>query len=550
MVGSSTSPALRHRAKSVTAESGPNRSVSDPVSVSTRPDVSPKQNRRSSRATLSFLFAAKPERSKTADTFFKPNVSFLDAPPDAPTPSKPGRQRTNSRPTRAAALLARSLTTKTRPLSRVEQSPTLPSIFASLPARTRDSLRQSYEAPRRSFERPDIFTLREISPGPVLDIPEPDTPTPNPHSFRISESGGDNDSFTSPGRRSMASFARSPITSSHAMRRISGLPLDGDDLFDSSCGVYRASTADLSDFLRATGPEDLPDDVPHERGGSVKDIKDSDHDGANSTRSRTRSSLFRLGGRRREKSRPNGPGISSNDPLPPVPALTTLGLPAFGLRDEQGGESRTSFSQILPMFGLQEEGASQAPTQSLTSTFVPSNTRKHRLPDGTTILMITTPEGLAESKPVAHSRSLNAVNSVTKEDPIRPSLLGTSRFATVKSTEARKFKPLPPQPFVSPAKPALKTHSPTMSISSDGTLATSERPRETELLRNQFAVLKTPTMAQTVIGHSSMLNLQSSYLQASTPTRPRGYSSPDPVSPPSAQSTPTVKTPTPINFSP
>ncbi|KAG8733083.1 hypothetical protein FRC10_000427 [Ceratobasidium sp. 414] len=542
MVGSAA--ALRHRAKSEAGELGANRSVSDPpVSASTRPEVSAKQNRRSSRGTLSFLFAARLERSRTlADTLPKSNAAPLDAPPNAPAPSKPSRQRTNSKPTLSAAILARSLTTKARPLSRVEQSPTLPSIFASLPARTRDSLRQSCEAPRRSFERPEIFALREISPGPELDISDPETPTPNPHSFRISQSGGGDDDSIAPERRSMASFARSPITSSHTMRRISALPLGGDDLFDPACGVYRASTADLSDFLRATGPEDLQQGVARERGGSLKDIKDSD--GANSTRSRTRSSLFRLGGRRREKSRPNGPGVSSNDPLPPVPALATLGLPAFSLRDEEGGEPRTSFSQILPMLGLHEE----PPTQSLASAFVPPNTRQHRLPDGTSILMITTPQSLPE-KPLAHSRSLNSVNSVAKEDPLRPSLPGTSSVATAKPTGAR-FKPLPPQPFVSAAKSMLKTHSPTMSISSDGTLSTAERPRESELLHNRFAVPKTPTMAQTVSGHSSMLNLQSSYLQACTPTRPRGYSSPDPVSPPSAESTPTVKTPMQINFSP
>ncbi|KAG9098867.1 hypothetical protein FRC06_005891 [Ceratobasidium sp. 370] len=547
MVGSSAATAaLRQRAKSETDELAANRSVSDPsASASTRPDVSPKQNRRSSRGTLSFLFAARPERSRTlADTSPKSNATPLDAPPNAPAPSKPGRQRTKSKPTLPAALLARSLTAKVRPLSRVEQSPTLPSIFASLPGRTRDSLRQSYEAPRRSFERPEIFALRGISPGPV-DIPDPETPTPNLHSFRISQSPNDDDS---PGRRSMASFARSPITSSHPMRRISALPLGGDDLFDSACEVYRASTADLSEFLRATGPEDLQRGVPRERGGSLKDIKDSD--GANSTRSRTRSSLFRLGGRRREKSRPNGPALTSNDPLPPVPALTTLGLPAFGLRDEEGGDPRTSFSQILPMFGLHEEGVSQPPRQSLTSTFLPPNTREHRLPDGTTILMITTPQSLSESKPLAHSRSLNSVNGVTKEDSLKPSLLGSSNAVPVKPIEARKFKPLPPQPLAFLAKSTLKTHSPTMSISSDGTLSTAERPREVVLLGNQFAVPKTPTVAQTVSGHSSMLNLQSSYLQACTPTRPRGYSSPDPVSPPSAESTPTVKTPTPINFSP
>ncbi|KAG8710002.1 hypothetical protein FRC09_000357 [Ceratobasidium sp. 395] len=203
------------------------------------------------------------------------------------------------------------------------------------------------------------------------------------------------------------------------------------------------------------------------------------------------------------------------------------------------------------MLGFSEEGSSQSPAaQSSVSTFLPPNTREHRLPNGTTILMITTPHNLSESKPLGHSRSLNSMLNVTREDSLRPALLGSDSAATVKPVSPRKFQPLPPQPFVSPTKSALKTHSPTMSISSDGTLSTAERPKETDLLRNRFVVPKTPTMAQAVNGHSSMLDLQSSYLQACTPTRPRGYSSPDPVSPPSAQSTPTVKTPTPMNFSP
>ncbi|KAG9115484.1 hypothetical protein FRC07_007517 [Ceratobasidium sp. 392] len=543
----------RQRAKSVTGELGANRSVSDPsASVSTRPDGSPKQNRRSTRGTLSFLFPAKAERERSrtvADTLPKFNAvtAPLDASSDALAQSKSPRKRTSSKPTRPAALLARSLTTKARPLSRVEQSPTLPSIFASLPARTRDSLRQSYETPRRSFERAENFAFVELS-LPPLDISDPETPTPNPHSFRISESPLDDDDVTP--RRSMASFARSPITSSHPMRRISGLPLTGDDFFDPA-EVYRASTADLSDFLRATGPEDVQRGAPaRERGGSVKDTKDNDRDGANSTRSRTKSSLFRIGGRRREKSRPTvGPGIGPNDILPPVPILTTPGLPAFRLRDDDGGDGRSSFSQILPMLGLNEEGVGHSPvTPSPTSALLP-HTREHRLPDGTTILMITTPQNVPESKPLGHSRSLNSMLNVTKENSIRPSLLGSDSAATVKPTQTRRFQPLPPRPNVSSSKPTLKTHSPTMSISSDGTLSTAERPKETDLLRRRFAVPKTPTTPQAVNGHSSMLNLQSSYLQA-TPTRPRGYSSPDPVSPLSAQSTPTVRTPTPMNFSP
>ncbi|QRV99012.1 hypothetical protein RhiJN_27031 [Ceratobasidium sp. AG-Ba] len=517
MAGPSATP--RPRALSVTSHD-----PSDSPSLS--PGPSPKTRR--TRGTLSFLFP-RPDRARTvADPL--PATTNDELPPER-------RQRTNSRPT----LLGRSFTTKPRASSRAEQTPALPSIFASLPGRTRDTLRQSYDAPRRpttSFERAraEVLASNKLSLGPV-DIPDPDTPTPDPHSFRLSESTHE-DGCISPGRQSMASFARSPITSHHPMRRASRLGLDGDDL-DS----YRASTADLSEFLRATGPEDLHKGVP---GGPAKD--NHDRDGANSMRSRTRSSIFRLGGRKREKSRPTvGPGVSSNDPLPPVPVLATPGLPAFRTRDDESSSARTSFSQIFPMFGLNEEGT-QSLAHTSPSTFLPPNTRQHRLPDGTTILMITTPQTATESKALAHSRSLNSINDVAKEESARPLLMGSSSALTVKQTELEKQIPA-----VSPSKSALKTHSPSVSISSDGTLSTTERPRETDrLVYGQF-MLSPQTPSKQVAGHSSLTNLQNSFLQAQvqTPTRPRGYSSPDPVASPSPQSTPTLKTPGPaMGFSP
>lgn len=59
------------------------------------------------------------------------------------------------------------------------------------------------------------------------------------------------------------------------MRRASALPLGGrDDLFDPE--VYRASTADLSDFLRDTGPDDTRGGPRVGKGGPAKDV---DRDG-------------------------------------------------------------------------------------------------------------------------------------------------------------------------------------------------------------------------------------------------------------------------------
>ncbi|KAF8607386.1 hypothetical protein BDV93DRAFT_542320 [Ceratobasidium sp. AG-I] len=587
MAGPSTTntpAAARPRATSVKSEPGltdASPPVAEPLSTSTssRPNVSPKP-RRSTRGTLSFLFAPKPERSRivpdtTSQKADSSPLSPLSNVPalnpvetlDSHSVPKPARRRTNSRPTSRATLLGRSLTIRSRPASRIDSpsSPsTFPAIFASLPGRTRNSLRSSYEG-RRSLERPDIFTLGEITP--ILDIPDPDTPTPNPHTFQVSEDSVDCESFTSPKRRSMASFARSPVTSNNSLRRASALPLGGgDDLFDPE--VYRASTADLSDFLRDTGPEDIRGGPHGRKSTSAKDI---DRDGASSTRSRTKSSIFRLGGRKREKSRANAvPARISND-LPPIPSLPAHDLPILRARGDSAGEVRTSFSQILPMLGLNEDTPSPpdiiGSAQNSLNGHLPPNTREHRLPDGTTILMITTPQASSEPKTLLHSKSLGSMTSLLQDQSSKPVVSTSNNMTASKVAESFKFQPqqLAAKPFVHPITTRLKTHSPNMSISSDGTLSTVDRPRpesgeQTSLLLDHSrsygrqVVPQTPTTAQAVSSHSTM-NMQTSYLQVHTPkSRPRGFSFPDPtsldpISPESAASTPTVTTPTP-GFSP
>lgn len=55
-------------------------------------------------------------------------------------------------------------------------------------------------------------------------------------------------------------------------------------------------------------------------------------------------------------------------------------------RGNSGGEARTSFSQILPMLGLNEETPTQpdimGSVPSSLNGHLPPNTREHRLPDG------------------------------------------------------------------------------------------------------------------------------------------------------------------------
>ncbi|KAG8715038.1 hypothetical protein FRC11_005998 [Ceratobasidium sp. 423] len=555
-----SSATLRARSASDSSDIGPAaraRIIAEstlPPSPSPHLDVSPIHHRRGARSTWAAFFTTKPERRKTA-VLFDPAGSQPAPlpPPDDPPPKqfatlhlpKVVRKRVSSPPVvHSGTSLGRSLTGKPRPLSRIEgspaNSPTLPGVFASLPARTRERIRSSYDSTRRSHERPEFFTLGHVSPTP--EIPDPETPTPTPHSFRAS---ADSRSSTHIKRRSMGSFARPPITSPYSARRVSAMPLQGDDELLEAGESYRASTADLSDFLRATGPEDSNPGVPVEKFKT----KDVDKDGANSTRSRTRSSIFRIGGRKREKSRPSAvPAVNIDDiPPPPVPAI-----PRLPVQDEV----HRSFSPILPMLNLNEDGAEQSARSSLQSSLysngrLPPNTREHR----TTILMITTPHMSSEPKMLSHSRSLGSMTTISKEEG-SPVSGGTSHGA---GSSVLQSQPHAPASYANTSPSRLKTHSPTMSMSSDdGTLSTSERPRiasgEGLALLSRIRALESTVTRQTppqsVAGRSISMGAHSGYLQVQTPkTRPRGYSSPDPVSPPSVESTPTIATPAPT-FSP
>ncbi|KAF8685002.1 hypothetical protein RHS04_01058 [Rhizoctonia solani] len=526
-----------------------------PPSPSPHLDVSPIQHRRGSRNTWTSFFTSKPERRKTL-AIFDPPQSQLDAPPVPPPDEPPPRQyttlhfpkvarkRVSSPPTtHSSTLLGRSFTTKPRPLSRIEgspaTSPALPGVFASLPARTRERIRSSYDSTRRSHEQSEGFTSGHATPISDLDTPA------NPTSFRASTGSRSSRHIK---RRSMASFARPPITSAHTMRRISALPLRGGDDLRETGESYRTSTADLSDFLRATGPEDPNPGVPTEK----LQIKDVDRDGANSTRSRTRSSIFRIGGRKREKSRPRVDPVPNTDDVPPLPAPPFSRLPAQD-------DTQRSFSPILRLANSTEEGVEQSARSSLQSSVysngrLPPNTREHRLRDGTTILMITTPRTSTEPKILSHSKSLGSITTINRDDGTQSlsGTLGRAEGSTLPSLVSS----------VSPVGSKVNTHSPTVSISSDGTLSTSERPRiisgEGLALLSRIRALEssfppqTPQTppSQTVGGRSISMGAHDSYLQVQTPkSRPRGYSSPDPVSPTSAESTPTITIPTPT-FSP
>lgn len=525
----------RSRSSSVTSDFGATARVLDAQLSSPKPDISPISPRRGARGSLAIFFASKSERSQTASPDLQ--VDTTQPPPQSDVELSPKAARRASRTT----FLARSLSGKPRPLSRTEAKAnghTLPAIFASLPSRAQDRIRSSYDSNRRSFGRPESFTLGDIAPIP--DVPDPETPSSEPHSFRLAGSF-ERDPEGFPKRRSMASFARPPITG----RRISSSPFDEDDLLESIGKPYRASTADLIDFLRDTGPEDSR--RPHVEKSPSKDV---DRDGASSTRSRSKSSIFRIAGRKREKSRPSIPPAVSSHDVPPMPSVA---LPRLAIRQEDG-EVRTSFSQILPLLNLNQEGADSPGTrtslQGSLSGQLPPNTREHRLPDGTTILMITTPQTALQPETLAHSRPRGSITAPAKEE--------TSE-CMASGPESGASQPPTLKPLVDPAPTKLKTHSPSMSVSSDGTLSTAERHRAVSgedrlallprirTLETQFGP-QTPTTAHAPTGRSIM---QTGLLQVRTPkTRPRGYSSPDSVSPPSTESTPTVETPVVPAYSP
>ncbi|CUA75604.1 hypothetical protein RSOLAG22IIIB_05969 [Rhizoctonia solani] len=542
---------LRSRSASDASDIGPTaraRIIAESTlapSPSPHLDVSPIQHRRGARNTWAAFFTTKPERRKTLAIFDTPEPPPDDPPLKPPTTTrlpKAARKRLSS-PALAhpGAVLARPFGGRSRPLSRIEgspaNSPTLPEVFASLPAKTRERIRSSYDSTRRSNERPEFYTLGHVSPTP--EIPDPDTPSPAPHPLRASTESRSSSHIK---RRTMASFARPPITSLHSARRISALPLRGADELREADEPHRASTADLSDFLRATGPEDSNPAVPVEK----VQTKDVDRDGANSTRSRTRSSLFRIGGRKREKSRHNTGRTPITDDVPPLPIPA---IPHLPVHDDR------SFSPILPMLHLNEDGAEQSARSSLQSSIysngrLPPNTREHRLKDGTTILMITTPQTSLEPKLLSHSRSLGSMTTNSKDEE----LPGTShRF----EGSMLQSQPHPPTSYANPTPSRHKNHSPTVSISSDGTLSTTERPRIpsggglallSRIKAMESSVTPQTPPAQAAPGRSISMGSHGGYLQ--TPkTRPRGFSSPDPVSPPSAESTPTISTPLPT-FSP
>ncbi|CAE6433600.1 unnamed protein product [Rhizoctonia solani] len=548
-----SSVTLRARSASDASDIGPTaraRIIAESTllpSPSPHLDVSPI--RRGARNTWAAFFATKQERKKTAAIFDTTGAPPEPIPPDDPPPKQPttirlpkvARKRISSPPpANPSASLGRSFTGKPRPLSRIEgspaNSPTFPEVFASLPAKTRERIRSSYDSTRRSHERPEFFTLGCVSPAP--EIPDPDTPTPTSYSVRAST---ESRSSTHIKRRTMASFARPPITSPHSARRISALPLH-DELREAG-EFYRASTADLSDFLRATGPEDSNPVVSVEK----LQTKDVDRDGANSIRSRTRSSIFRIGGRKREKSRHNTGRAVHTDDVPPLPAPA---LPHLPIQDDR------SFSPILPMLNLNDDSAEQSARSSLQSSHygngrLPPNTREHRLKDGTTILMITTPQTSPEAKILSHSRSLG---SMTSKDEAGQLSVGTSHRVEGSMLQSQPYSQVS---YANTTPPKHKVHSPTVSMSSDGTLSTYERQRipsgEGLALLSRIKAMESTVTPQTspsqpVSGRSISMGAHGGYLQ--TPkTRPRGYSSPEPVSPPSAESTPTISTPLPA-FSP
>ncbi|CAE6410248.1 unnamed protein product [Rhizoctonia solani] len=554
-----SSVTLRARSASDASDIGPTaraRIIAEsalPPCPSPHLDVPPIQHRRGALNTWAAFFTTKSERKKSAAIFDTTGAPPEPAPPDDPPPKQPttirlpkvARKRISSPPpANPSATLGRSFTGRPRPLSRIEgspaNSPTFPEVFASLPAKTRERIRSSYDSTRRSHERPEFFTLGRVCPTP--EIPDPDTPTPTSYSVRAST---ESRSSTHIKRRTMASLARSPITSAHSARRISALPL-GDDLCEAG-EFYRASTADLSDFLRKTGPEDSNPAVPVGK----PQTKDVDKDGANSIRSRTRSSIFRIGGRKREKSRHNTDRAVHTDDAPPLPVPA---LPHLPVQDDR------SFSPILPMLNLNDDSAEQSARSSLQSTHysngrLPPNTREHRLRDGTTILMITTPQPSPEAKVLSHSRSLGSMTTASKDEAGQRSV-GTSH--RVESTMLQS-QPYSPVSYANTTSPEHKFHSPTVSMSSDGTLATSERQRtpsaEGLALLSRIKALESTVTPQTspsqlVPGRSISMGAHGGYLQVQTPkTRPRGYSTPEPVSPPSTESTPTVSTPLPT-FSP
>ncbi|CAE6363908.1 unnamed protein product [Rhizoctonia solani] len=518
-------------------------------------DISAIQHRRSSRNTWTSFFSTKQERRKTL-AIFDPPQSQPDTPPlpppDEPPPKqhttkhfpKVARKRVSSPPTaQSGTLLGRSFTGKPRPLSRIEgspaNSPALAGVFASLPTRTGERIRSSYDTTRHSHEQSGSFT-----PGHASPVPGTETP-PEPPSLRASTESRSSRHIK---RRSMASFARPPVAPAHPMRRISALPLrSGDDLRETG-ESHRTSTADLSDFLRATGPEDSNPGVPVEK----LQTKDVDRDGANSTRSRTRSSIFRIGGRKREKSRPRvGPAPNAGD-APPLPVPPVPRLPAQD-------DTHRSLSPIFPSVNPNEEGAEQSARSSLQSSLyssgrLPPNTREHRLRDGTTILMITTPQASTESKMLSHSRSLGSMSTINRDE--RGRVLGEALDRAEGSTPRSQ-----PQTLASSTgtESKITSHSPTVSISSDGTLSTSEQPRvvsgEGLALLSRIRALELDVVpqtppSQTAAGRSVSMGANGGYLEVQpTKTRPRGYSSPDPMSPLSAESTPTITTPTPT-FSP
>lgn len=174
--------------------------------------------------------------------------------------------------------------------------------------------------------------------------------------------------------------------------------------------------------------------------------------------------------------------------------------------------------------------------------------------------MITTPQTSSEPKPLVHSKSLGSMATLLQNELTKPAVSTSNNATVAKMAESFKFQPRQPapKPLVHPIATRLKTHSPNMSVSSDGTLSTADRPH-TEVgevvsplvghsrSQGRHGIPQTPTTAQAASVHS-MMNIQTSYLQVHTPrSRPRGYSSPDP--PASAVLTPVVTTPT-ADFSP
>lgn len=174
--------------------------------------------------------------------------------------------------------------------------------------------------------------------------------------------------------------------------------------------------------------------------------------------------------------------------------------------------------------------------------------------------MITTPQmnsqppSQPQSQPrdLPHTRSMGSMSTRSKGDGFKSA---SSLLVTDQAENAMLQPQLPPlSSSAPPVATKLTSHSPNMSISSDGTLSTAERHRTVSggnmALLSRGGTLEplapqTPTTAHTVGADA-----KNAYLQVHTPkTRQRGYSSPVSMSPPSAESTPTVTTPTPA-FSP